>query len=72
MPQTAGLAILLERTGGRGGPHRQGVIRSSTEGEYRLKKKKNATYFSNLLVLIVPETNTSRPGKYVSVRLPRL
>lgn len=71
MLQTAGLAIFPEGTGGRGGPDRQGVIRSSTEGEYRLKKK-NATYFSNLLVLIVPETNTSRPGKYVSVRLPRL
>lgn len=36
------------------------VRRSSPEGKARLK---NATYFSNLLVLIVREANTSRPGR---------
>lgn len=42
------------------GPHRQSMMRSSLGGEHRLK---NAIYFSNLLVQIVPETNTSRPWK---------
>lgn len=69
MPGVSGLATPPEWTGGRGGPHGWSVMRSSPEGEHRLK---NATYFSNLLVLIVPEANTSRPGKNVSVRLPRL
>ena len=35
-------------------------------------KTEECNYFSNLLVLIVPETNTSRPGKNVAVHLPRL
>lgn len=38
----------------------------------RAQTQKNATYCSNLLALIVPETNTSRPGKMFSVRSPRL
>lgn len=45
------------------------VRRSSPEGKARLK---NATYFSNLLVLIVREANTSRPGrkkKFLFLRL---
>lgn len=64
-----GLTISLGWTSGCGGPHRRSVRRSSPEGEHRLK---NATYFSNLLVLMLPETNTSRPGKNVSVLLLRL